>query len=64
LSRVLVNQWSQSRILTDSPGAVYSENYAIGSDSVVALLWCSGAASHRGDWLSIAESFEFLPAEG
>ena len=63
LSRVLVNQWFQSRILTDSPGAIYSEQYAIGGDRVVALLWCSGGASHRGDWLSLAESFEFLPTE-
>ena len=63
LSRVLVNQWFQSRILTDSPGAIYSEQYAIGGDRVVALLWCSGGASHRGDWPSLAESFEFLLAE-
>lgn len=61
LSRVLVNQWFQSRILADDPEASYSDHYAIGGDGVVAVLWCTGSISHRGDWLSIAESVEFPP---
>ena len=62
LSRVLVNQFLQSRILSD-PEARYSEVYAIGADGAVAILWCSGTLPHRGDWQSIAEAFGFLPAE-
>ena len=62
LSRVFMNQFLTGRILTDSPGALYVEHYAIGGDNAVALLWCTGVLSHREEWLSIAESFEFLPA--
>jgi hypothetical protein len=63
LSRVFMNQFMTGRILTDSPGAAYVEQYAIGGGDAVALLWCTGVLSHREEWLSIAESFEFLPAE-
>lgn len=62
LSRIFMNQFLTGRILTDSPGAIYVEHYAIGGDNAVALLWCTGVLSHREEWLSIAESFEFLPA--
>jgi hypothetical protein len=63
LSRVFMNMWWKGHILTDQPEHPYIEQYAIGDDSTVALLWCTGVLSYRGDWLSIAESFEFLPAE-
>ena len=63
LSRVLLVPWYTGRILTRIPEAIYVDHYAIGADNAVAFLWCTGTASHRGDWLSIAESFEFLPAE-
>jgi hypothetical protein len=63
LSRVFMNQFFAGRIVTDHPEHPYIEHYAIGGDSAVALLWCTGVASHRGDWLSIVETFEFLPAE-
>ena len=43
--------------------ALYADHYAIRSDHAVALLWCTGVISHREDWLSIAESVEFLPEE-
>ena len=61
LSRVLVNSWLQSRILTDTPEAIYSDHYAIGTEEAVAVLWCAGVISHRDDWLAIAESIEPLP---
>ena len=61
LSRVLVNPFFQSRILSDQPKATYAVPYAISADGVVAILWCSGVASHLADWQSIAESFVFLP---
>jgi len=63
LSRVLVNDWIQSRILADDPEALYADHYAIRGDHAVAVLWCTGTISHREDWLSIAESVEFLPEE-
>jgi hypothetical protein len=62
LSRVLVNPWIDSRIL-DDPETIYVDHYAIGADGAVAVLMCYGVASHRDDWLSIAESLESLPAE-
>ena len=62
LSRVFMNQFMTGSILTDSPGR-YIELYAIGGGDAVALLWCTGALSYREEWLSIAESFEFLPVE-
>ena len=63
LSRVFMNQFLSGLVITDQPEHLYIEHYAIGGDSVVAVLWCTGVLSHRGDWLSIAENFEFLPAE-
>ena len=63
LSRVLVDPWFTGHILTRIPDAVYVDHYAIGTDSAVAVLMCYGVASHRDDWLAIAESFEFLPTE-
>ena len=63
LSRALVNPFLSSRIMVDTPEAIYVDHYAIGADNAVAVLMCYGVASHRDDWLSIAESIEFLPAE-
>jgi hypothetical protein len=63
LSRVLLDPMYTGRILTGNPEALYVDHYAIGADSAVAFLWCTGVATHRGDWLSIAESIEFLPEE-
>lgn len=42
---------------------LFLEQYAIGGDEAIAFLWCTGVESHSDDWRSIAESFEFLPAE-
>ena len=63
LSRVFMNQFLSGRVITDQPEHFYVEHYAIGGDNTVAVLWCTGVLSHREEWLSIAESFEFLPAE-
>lgn len=62
-SRVLVNDWIDSRILTDIPEARYVDHYAVRGDDALAVLICSGVISHRPDWQSIAESIEFLPEE-
>ena len=37
--------------------------YAIGSEQSVALLWCWAVEPPQDRWLSIAETFEFLPRE-
>ena len=44
-SRVLVNPWIQSRILVDTPEAIYVDHYAIAADNAVAILMCYGVAS-------------------
>ena len=41
----------------------FIEQYAIAGDDAIAFLWCVGETSLGSDWLSIAESVEFLPAE-
>ncbi len=61
LSRALVNPFLSSRIIVDTPEAIYVDHYAIGADNAVAVLMCYGVASHRDGWLAIAESFESLP---
>ena len=63
LSRVLVNPFLQSRIMTDVPDAFYVDHYAIAHDDAIAVLWCTGVISHREVWLAIAESVESLPEE-
>jgi hypothetical protein len=42
---------------------LFLEQYAIGGNEAIAFHWCTGVESHSDDWRSIAESFEFLPAE-
>ena len=37
--------------------------YAIGGEAAVAILWCWAVEPPEDYWLSIAESFEFLPVE-
>ena len=49
-------------ILADDPEGFRIDHYAIDGDDAVAVLWCTGTISHRGNWRSIAESLEFLPA--
>lgn len=39
-------------------------NYLIEGDEVILALACAGPERPDDDWLSIAESFEFLPEEG
>jgi len=49
------------------PGPFTSERlhgqYAIGGDDAIAFLWCSAVEPPYDHWLSIAESFEFLPED-
>jgi hypothetical protein len=44
-------------------GERFFEQYAIAGDDAIAFLWCSGETPLESDWLSIAESVEFLPSE-
>jgi len=62
LSRVLVNGFGESRIMTAVPKMLYVDHYAI-ADDAVAVLWCSGDIAHREVWRAIAESVESLPGE-
>ena len=55
LSRALDRSWS-----SDQRQHAF---YAVGGEEAVAVLWCWAVEPPDDYWLSIAESFEFLPAE-
>ena len=46
-----------------STGVAQSSVYLLGTDESHAMLICTSDLRPDDDWLSIAETFEFLPAE-